>query len=159
AEVPESSIAPDDADRDELTLAYNAFHGIGTTLIALPAELAGDPNASAGFAIARERCGVDGAAERPSQQMRLALACLERTTDIRRNKLRQTEQDVDGTQENFGFAYLRDDDFASAYANSVRVEHTLLSPWNELIRAVSAAEMRRTARTGDERRAAIAASI
>ncbi|MES1198382.1 MAG: hypothetical protein ABUS48_00170 [Pseudomonadota bacterium] len=156
--VPEQNITGDNPDRAELTLAQNAFHGIGTTLIALGATAANNANLSDALLIAHQRC--TGAAPPPasaSPQMQQALACLSRAIALRRQQ-RQSENEVAGTQENLGFAYLRDRDFDDAYRNAASVHQNALNSWNELVRALSAKYVQQSAQDQSLRQEAAAAS-
>jgi hypothetical protein len=107
--------------------------------------------------IANQRCTAPAAQSNElSPQMRLAVACLQRVISIRR-ELRNTENTIAGTSENLGFAYLRDNDFRDAYANAAAVRNDALSPWNELVLALSAKRVAAEPRNDDERRAAATA--
>lgn len=126
--------------RDEaaLTLAMNAFHGVGTQLIAT-SDVA-DEDLREQRALAAETCGAGEATDHKSDRMKLARACLDRAIDLRR-QLRQTSNQVSGTGENITFAYLRDRQFQEAFNNTVSVERTGLFPWNELARALTASHL------------------
>ncbi len=117
-------------DEGELLLAMNAFHGVGTTLIVM--NDAADPAVAEALPLARQACAPEGDA-----LMAHALACLNRAVTLRR-RLRQTPNEVSGTQENLGFAYLRTGDFSGALENAEAVEATGLFAWNELVRAIAA---------------------
>jgi tetratricopeptide (TPR) repeat protein len=125
------------ATRDDaaLTLAMNAFHGVGTQLIAtfdLPDQELRDE-----LELASTLCGATDDAEAGSPRMRLARACLGQAIKLRQ-RLHQTENQLSGTAENISFSYLRDGDFDGAFANASAVERTGLFPWNELMRSLSA---------------------
>lgn len=128
--------APDEA---ELTRAMNAYHGMGTVLIAL-FDAEDDAEMRAALELAARACGP-GAEGDTSPRMRLALACLDRAIALR-GRLQQTENQISGSGENKGFAYLRDGDYASAFHNAAIVERTGLFAWNELVRALSAGRLR-----------------
>jgi tetratricopeptide (TPR) repeat protein len=131
-----------DASRDEaaLTLAMNAFHGVGTELIAtfdIP-----DETLRAELDLAVSLCGkVEGGkaeeTQKGSPRMLLARSCLDQAIRLR-ERLHQTNNQVSGTAENVSFSYLRDGDFDGAYENAAAVERTGLFAWNELVRALSA---------------------
>jgi hypothetical protein len=84
--------------------------------------------------------------------MLLARACLNQAIRLR-ERLHQTDNQVSGTAENVSFSYLRDGDFEGALANAVAVERTGLFPWNELVRALSASQMKTPAALKVEREA------
>ena len=118
-----------------INLAMNAFHGVGTLLVAMfdvP-----DADLSAELGLASSLCGKPDAADRGSPRMLLARACLAQAIRLR-ERLQQTPNQVSGTRENVSFSYLRDGDFAGAFANAGKVERTGLFPWNELVRALAA---------------------
>ena len=118
------------------TLAMNAFHGLGTSLIAAFDQPEG--GSEIGFAqhVAQRACPVQpGGAG--SMRMQLAMACLGQAIELRR-RLRQTQNELSGSAENISFAYLRDSNFEAAFENAQRVERTGLFPWNELMRALAA---------------------
>lgn len=117
-------------DEGELLLAMNAYHGVGTTLIVM--NDASDPAVAAALPLARQACAPEGDA-----LMAHALACMNRAVALRR-RMRQTPNEVSGTQENLGFAYLRTGDFQGAFDNAEAVEDTGLFAWNELVRAIAA---------------------
>lgn len=121
------------ADDGEIFLAMNAFHGVGTTLIVL--NNAGDPAVAEALPLARQACAPEG-----EELMQLAISCLHRAVALRQ-RLRQTPNEVSGTAENLGFAYLRTGDFDGAFRNAEAVERTGLFAWNELLRALSAAHL------------------
>lgn len=129
----------DDADHVALELAMNAFHGVGTTLIALHDEPADNADKRAGLAVAQRECQTSQS-ESASTEMALAIACLDQAMSLRR-RMGQNPAQVAGSGENLGFAYLRDNDFAGALAHATRIERDSLSPWNELVRAISAARI------------------
>lgn len=126
------------ANESELTLAMNAYHGMGTVLIAL--FDAPDEEVRAAVDLAARACG-QGANEQASPRMRLALACLDKAIELR-GRLRQTDNQISGSGENKGFAYLRDGNFEGAFYNADKVEETGLFAWNELVRALSAGRLR-----------------
>jgi len=135
----------------ESQLALDAFHGVGTTLIA-SADLAETaPGVAEALAIARRHCPGSEESGR-SERMALALACLNEAIRLRRY-LGQTENQVSGTAENITFAYLRDGDFDNAYQNTVDVERTGLFAWNEAMRALTASRAQ-AAPAAERRRAA-----
>lgn len=138
AMLTQSAAAAADADADhaDLDLAMNAFHGVGTTLIALNGARADDANVQAGLAVAARECpqqSQDGG----SAQMRLAIACLSQAMALRR-RMGQNPSQVAGTGENLGFAYLRDNDFPGALDHANRTAGDTLAAWNELVRALAA---------------------
>jgi hypothetical protein len=130
-----------EASRDEaaLTLAMNAFHGVGTQLIAT--FEASDQDLRAELELASRLCGQPEQNDKGSPRMLLARACLKQAVRLR-ERLHQTDNQVSGTAENVSFTYLRDGDFEGALANAVAVERTGLFPWNELVRALSASQVR-----------------
>jgi hypothetical protein len=120
----------------ELTLAMNAFHGLGTTLIAtydVP-----DSEIRSAIETASQACTV---MDTPtgSPRMQLARACLARAIKLR-ELLGHTANEIAGTRENISFAYLRDHDFSRALDNSLGVERVGLYPWNELVRVLAVRE-------------------
>ncbi len=125
-------------DSAVLTLAMNAYHGVGTTLIAA-AGAPDDSDMAAAHDLAARACAPEEAGS-GSPSMRLALACLDEAIGLRR-RLHQTENQISGSAENISFAYLRDGDFQGAFDNAVRVERTGLFAWNELVRALAAAHL------------------
>lgn len=129
--APESRSAT--ADAADLALAMNAFHGVGTTLIAL--YDADENEVASALAVAEREC--QGEAEAVSPRMQLAERCLREAMALRR-RLGQTESQVSGTGENLSFVYLRDADFARALDNAVSVEATGIFAWTELVRALAA---------------------
>ena len=133
----------ENADYADLDLAMNAFHGVGTTLIAMHGASADDANMRAGLAAAQSECGAYQDAG-TSAEMRLAIACLTHAMDLRRRMHQNAGQVAGGTGENLGFAYLRDNDFAGALEHANGVAQDSLSPWNELVRAIAAKHLARS---------------
>ena len=130
-----------EASRDEaaLTLAMNAFHGVGTQLVAtfeVP-----DQDLRAELDLASRLCGPPDQNDKGSPRMLLARACLKQAIRLR-ERMHQTDNQKSGTAENVSFTYLRDGDFEGALANAVAVERTGLFPWNELVRALSASQVK-----------------
>jgi len=123
----------------ELTLAMNAFHGVGTTLIAVHDTPDADPAKAAALAVARRACAIESPAT-AAPDLQLAEACLRVAMSVR-ERLGQTPNQVSGSAENMGFVYLRDNNFEAAFNHAQRVEHTGLFAWNELVRAPSAAHV------------------
>ena len=132
----ESSTAQSEVAK--LQLKMNAFHGIGTVLITM-SDVEEDPKLRVALELARDACGSPSDARGSSPLMALSRACLERAVALRR-ELHQTENQVSGSAENISFTYLRDDDYEHAFAHADKVEKTGLFVWNELIRAMSAAQ-------------------
>jgi tetratricopeptide (TPR) repeat protein len=135
-------------DEAELTLAMNAFHGVGTQLIATfdapEAELREALDLSASL------CGRPEDGAKGSPRMLMARACLKQAVQLR-ERLRQTSNQISGSTENIGFSYLRDGDFEGAFANASAVERTGLFAWNELLRALSARHLKTPdARTAEQ---------
>jgi hypothetical protein len=127
--------------RTELSLGMNAFHGVGTTLIASAAIPDDAPGMREALAIAVNACppaAENHAASSP--RMTLALACLDEAIRLRR-ELGQTENQLSGSAENMSFAHLRDGDIAAAYEHAAAVERTGLFPWNEVVRALTASRV------------------
>lgn len=135
------AIADTSRDDTDLLLEMNAFHGVGTVLIA-SADDEEDEALRAARALATDACQPDGATP-GSVKTRLAHACLGQAIALRR-RLRQTENQVSGSRENISFAYLRDADFQGAFDNTVAVERTGLFAWNELMRALTAQQLGET---------------
>lgn len=127
---------PQSFDFAQRTLAMNAYHGVGTTLIAAQSMPDDDRNVRTAVTIARRACPVAADAT-GSPRMKLAVACLRVAMNLRAS-LRQTPNQISGTGENLSFAYLRDSDFQRAFANAQSVERTGLFPWTELVRALGA---------------------
>lgn len=142
------------SDAAELTLAMNAYHGVGTTLIASAGIPDDAPGMGEALGIAEGSCALRPIHERRSPRMALALSCLDEAIGLRR-ALGQTPNQQSGSGENISFAHLRDGDFGAAYDNTVAIERTGLFPWNEVVRALAADEVSRT--DADRRRAAEAA--
>jgi hypothetical protein len=139
----------------ENQLALDAYHGVGTTLIAAAEFPADTPGLAEALAVAAQWCPRDEADAARSERMALALSCLRQAISLRR-ELGQTENQVSGSGENLSFAYMRDGDFDAAYQHAVDVERTGLFAWNEAVRALAAS--RATVGARSERRAAAAAA-
>ena len=120
-------------DEGEMLLAMNAFHGVGTTLIVL--NDSNDPAVQQWLPLARQACT-------PANEglMDVAIACLSKAIALRR-AIGQTANEVSGSQENLGFAYLRTNDTEGAFANAETVAGTGLFAWNELVRALAASQL------------------
>lgn len=128
-------------DAAELTLAMNAYHGVGTTLIAgfdIPDDAPGMRDA---LAIAEEACPNLEAYSYRSNRMAMALSCLDEAIALRR-ALGQTDNQLSGSGENISFAHLRDGDFNAAYQNAAAIERTGIFAWNEVVRALVAPRTR-----------------
>lgn len=125
-------------DADEMLLQMNAYHGLGTVLIAT-ADLGADSQVVASRALAAQMCPPAGNGQ-GTDLMKLTRACLGKAIDLRK-AIGQTENQQSGTGENIAFTYLRDGDFKSALDSAASVERTGLFPWNELIRALAAREV------------------
>jgi hypothetical protein len=142
--------AATDPDEAQLALAMNSLHGLGTTLIAsfdLP-----DAQVRSALALAEAACAHGGAAApMRNPRMQLALACLNRAIELRK-ELHQTPNQVSGSAENLSFAFLRDGNLPAAFTNAQAVERTGLFAWNELVRALTAEQLGR----GEEFRTASA---
>ncbi|HRO04471.1 MAG TPA: hypothetical protein PLS69_12785, partial [Terricaulis sp.] len=153
ASAPSAAAAAEGGARSEAEaesqLALDAFHGVGTTLIAAASMDEESPGLSEALAIARRHCP---GAQSETERMALAVSCLNEAIRLRRY-LGQTENQVSGTAENITFAYLRSNDFNSAFQNTMEVERTGLFPWNEALRAFTASRADAPARA-DRRRAA-----
>ncbi len=132
----QSAEVSDAFDEATLNLAMNAFHGVGTLLIA--SFDAPEDSLRAELDLAGALCGKAEPSETGSPRMQLARACLNRAIKLR-ERLHQTPNQISGTLENVSFSYLRDSDFEGAFANASKVERTGLFPWNELVRGLSAA--------------------
>jgi len=139
----------------ENQLALDAFHGVGTTLIASANVPDNAPGMAEALAIAQRWCPERASEHGRSPRMALALSCLNEAIRLRRVQ-GQTENQQSGTAENITFAYLRDGDFDNAYQNTVTVERTGLFAWNEAMRAFTATRAEAGSRA--ERRAAGAAA-
>jgi hypothetical protein len=72
--------------------------------------------------------------------MNMASACLRSAIDLR-TRIRQSPNQISGSRENLSFALLREGDHAGAFRNTEDVERTGLFAWNELVRAMTAAEL------------------
>lgn len=123
-------------DASERMIEMNAYHGVGTVLIAT-ADEPEDADLKEARALAAEACQPDENTPGKTALTQLAHACLGKAISLR-ERLGQTKNQVSGTRENISFAFLRDDNFEGAYDNTVIVEETGLFAWNELIRALSA---------------------
>jgi len=128
------------ADFADLSLAMNAFHGVGTTLIALYDE--DEARIASALAIADQKCSASPDLE-GSPRMQLAERCLRDAMRLRR-QLGQTPNQVNGSGENLSFVYLRDGNFAHAFAHANEVEHNGILAWTELVRAFSADNVARS---------------
>jgi len=126
----EAGISPA-AHRTEASLEMNAFHGLGTVLIATP-----DLTGIEGLAEAEAACRPEEFESHPAST-RLAFACLSQAIRLRAT-LRQTANQISGSAENLGFVYLRDRNPGQALEHAVKVHATGLFAWNELLRALSA---------------------
>jgi hypothetical protein len=145
--------APENQDRDELTLAMNAFQGMGAALIAAKDIAESEPGVADALATAREQCtGWRAYQPRRSARMALALACLDKAVELR-VALKQTPNQIARSREYLSFAHLRDGDYAAAYANAAQVEDSALLQRNEVVRALSAAQVK-PADPNDARQAA-----
>lgn len=113
----------------------SALHGIGTTLIRESAFQGGDAEMQDAIQVARKACPGGQAGYSPA--MGLALACLDAA--IAKRKLAgQTASQINGTAENKGFAFFRDDKFADAFRNAEPIAANAPSAWNELVRVIAA---------------------
>lgn len=123
------------------TLAMNAFHGLGSVMIAAFALPESAAEMQFATQIARKACPIEAgpipASAGGSARMQLAVACLRQAMEWRR-RLRQTPNELSGSAENISFAYLRDENFQAAFDNARIIERTGLFPWNELVRALAA---------------------
>ncbi len=128
-------VSGDRPEEAELTLAMNAFHGLGTTLVAGALLSEETPELREALAVATAQCGAPAPSHSP--RMGLAVACLGRAMELRQ-RLGQTANQISGSAENVGFALLRDKDYDAAYAHSLAIERTGLFAWNEILRALSA---------------------
>lgn len=130
--------AATNGDEAALTLGMNAYHGVGTQLVAtFPVS---EQELHDELTLARTLCGDAEDTGKGSARMLLARTCLNQAINLRK-RLRQTVNQVSGTGENVSFSYLRDGDFEGAFANSAAVERTGLFAWNELVRALSAGHL------------------
>lgn len=130
--------------QSELTVAMNAYHGVGTTLIAMHDAADDDPVIARATEIAERACveevattgaTFDLAATNP--RLRLAEKCLRAAMALRR-RLGQTDNQISGSGENLTFAYLAEGNYDHALTHARAVERTGLFAWNELMRALSA---------------------
>ena len=121
-----------EADR---LLTMNAYHGLGTVLIATVDEPE-DQELAEARALARRVCDPQSVTM-GSARTRLLHACLQKAIDLRQ-ALRQSDNQICGTRENLSFVHLRDQDFDGAYRVTSQVEATGLFAWNELMRAITA---------------------
>lgn len=128
-------IATASRDEAELTLAMNAYHGVGTQLISTFDTPEADLQSE--LSLASALCGQSDDGAKGSARMLIARACLREAVRLR-ERLRQTSNQISGSTENIAFAYLRDGDFEGAFTNATAVERTGLFAWNELLRALSA---------------------
>jgi hypothetical protein len=141
-------LAANSRDEAELQLAMNAFHGVGTQLIATFDTPEADLRAE--LDLAASLCGRPDDAGKGSARMLTARACLSQAIRLR-ERLRQTSNQISGSTENVSFSYLRDGDFDGAFVNASAVEGTGLFAWNELVRALSASHLQTPgARTAEQ---------
>jgi tetratricopeptide (TPR) repeat protein len=147
--VDENSVGTDtlNARRSELTLQMNAFHGLGTVMIAT-----GDLTNVSGLENAERTCKPEEFADRPPET-RLAYACLMRAINLRAASLGQTANQVSGSGENLSFVFLREGNAEEAFKNASAVHTTGYFAWNELMLALTAE------RTGNKKTAAEARQI
>lgn len=131
------------------TLAMNAFHGLGTTMIAAFEQPDDAPEMQIAVQVAGKACPITAGAG-GSPRMQVAVACLDQAIALRR-RLRQTQNEQSGSAENISFAYLRDENFQAAFDNAQRIERTGLFAWNELVRALSAQHLSDTAGLAEAR--------
>jgi hypothetical protein len=120
------------ADIAELSLAMNAYHGVGTTLIALP-----DTSDARLIANALQTAARECHALNTPTPMRVAERCLLEAVALRR-RMGQTPNQVSGSNENLSFAYLRETDFTRAFNHATAVHETGLFAWTELVRVLAA---------------------
>jgi len=133
------------AERAEIALEMNAFHGLGTVLIAAP-----DLSSVEGIREAEAACRPDEFDFHPAST-RLAFACLSQAVRLR-SQLRQTANQLSGTAENLGFVYLRQQAPEEALKHAISVHGTGLFAWNELLRALSAQLLANAEQEKDARR-------
>jgi hypothetical protein len=138
------------SDEAALTVAMNAFHGVGTLLVAL--SDAPDAELRAELDLASSLCGEAEKGDQGSKRMLLARSCLSQAIRLR-GRLHQTPNQISGTRENVSFSYLRDGDFERALGNAAKVEGTGLFAWNELVRALSASHVKSDEAINAEREA------
>lgn len=113
---PEKALSGEKADP---LLQYQAFHGRGTTRIAIAPEGAGEREA-----------------------VRLAQADL--IEAVRLRKLGgQSELEVAGSLENLGLAYVRAGDYKAAADNAAMVARVRVLGWNEIVRAIANGELKK----------------
>lgn len=135
--------------RFELTLRMNAYHGLGTVLIAT-AEETEDEALREARQLAQSSCrSTEG--DKGSPTMILARACLLDAMELRR-RLGQTDNQISGTGENLSFTYLWDEHFDRAFDHAQDVERTGVFAWNELVRAISARAIGRDSEARDAMR-------
>ncbi len=127
------------ARRSELTLQMNAFHGLGTVMIAT-----GDLTNVTGLKNAERTCRPEEFTDRPPET-RLAYACLKRAINLRADGLGQTRNQISGSGENLSFVYLRENNPGEAFRNANEVHETGFFPWNELMLALAADRTGKTA--------------
>jgi tetratricopeptide (TPR) repeat protein len=125
----------DDPDTATLTNRMNAYHGLGTTLIAASRNHLSESDAEFKYAIAvaRRLCKPTDGEPQPVKPMHFARACLDRAILLRR-ALGQTPSQVTGSQENLGLALLLDQEYRGALENFKRVNR--ISPthaWNQIV--------------------------
>lgn len=130
--------------QSEMLVAMNAFHGVGTTLIALHTAPDSDATIVRATAIAERACtdnvsntGVAFEIFARSPRLQLAERCLRAAMAVRR-RLSQTDNQISGSGENLTFAYLADGNYTKAFEHAQQVEGTGLFAWNELMRALAA---------------------
>lgn len=126
-------------DAGRLELAMNAFHGTGTTLIALAPLQVHTESIREALHVGRELCPTSTGENTDIQELGLAIDCLQQAIDLR-VALGQSENLQSGTRENISFAYLKSQDYERAFQNSLAVERTGLFAWNETVRAISASK-------------------
>lgn len=118
----------------ELLVEMNAFHGLGTVLISTLND-PDDARLTAARQLADRVCKPQ--AGRGRSPIELANACLDEAIEIRRSKLRQTQNQVSGSRENLTFIHLRAGNTKQAYDTAKSIETTGLFAWNELMRVLT----------------------
>ena len=126
--------------RAERILELNAFHGLGTVLIATM-DVQGNANVDSARRLAADVC-PPLSKEGLSPLGLLAYSCLEEAIRLRADVLDQTRRQVVGSSENLSFIYLKDGQYDTAFEHASEIEsETGLFAWNELIRTISAARI------------------
>jgi hypothetical protein len=125
---------PELYDHSWMPYRFQAAHGMGTTLMALAAELPPGGRLSIGNGE-----GASGATYEREEALNLALDFLNQAAAGRR-AYGSTEVGVNYTRENIGIIHLQKGDWDAALAHTAQVDAVIALPWNLTFRYVAAKE-------------------